>query len=280
MIIDADKYQELVVDYEAEISTIWLSMNPQGRPCFTLTMLNELLSFCDQVDEAGCIGELSTGAIKYVVIQSDHPKIYNAGGDLTYFFELIEQADEDKLRAYGIACIKLIYWVLTGGKQQITTIGNVAGEAFGGGFESALASQYLIAEEQASFAFPEALFGLFPGMGSYQLFERYVGIVEADKAFFSGKRYSAQQLKSLGVLYHIAKTGQGRQRVKEFIKERVNNPIPHFALQQIKQRQLQITYESLEYSVDLWAKLALSLSKRDQRIMRALIYRQKKKALK
>jgi DSF synthase len=40
-------------------------------------------------------------------------------------------------------------------------------DALGGGFESLLSFNIIIAERGAKFGFPENIFGLFPGMGTY-----------------------------------------------------------------------------------------------------------------
>jgi DSF synthase len=50
--------------------------------------------------------------------------------------------------------------------RDVTTIALVQGDALGGGFETALSSNVLIAERSAKLGFPEILFNLFPGMGA------------------------------------------------------------------------------------------------------------------
>ena len=46
----------------------------------------------------------------------------------------------------------------------MVTIGLAQGDALGGGFESLLSFNVIIAERDARFGFPENIFGLFPGM--------------------------------------------------------------------------------------------------------------------
>lgn len=268
-------YKELVVRYDKDNPIIWIGMNPKGRQCFTLSMLVELLDLLYTLDEYGSPDPLYPDTIRYLVFQSEHPEIYNAGGDLEYFWDLVNQRNPKRLREYGTVCIDLIYWALTGGKRNITTVANVAGSALGGGFEAALACNYIIAEEQSTFAFPEPLFGFFPGMGGYDLFARFAGVTEADRAFTTGKRYSAHELDQLGVIYRLVKTGDGVEEVKKFINERNTNPISHWALQKIKQRNQSISYESLEFSIDLWVDAAMKLTERDLRMMKILTRRQK-----
>ena len=270
-------YKELILEYDKNTSTLWLSMNPKGRQCFTLHMLVEMLDVFHTIDKYGSLDPNKPDSIRYLVVQSAHAEIYNTGGDLQYFFELVKQADPIRMKEYGIVCIDLIYWALRGGKRHITTISHVAGSALGGGFEAALACNYMIAEKQSTFAFPESLFGFFPGMGGYDLLARYTGPIEADRAFTTGKRYSAEELAQLGVVYTLAETGEGKQAVQDFILSREANRQNQWALQKIKQYQQTISYEALEYSIDLWVDAAMKLTEKNLRMMQILTKRQIRK---
>jgi len=270
-------YKELSIKCDVEAATIWVGMKPIGRQCFTLSMLMELHDLIHKINESQSLDSVDLGAIRYLVLESDHPEIYNLGGDLEYFSELVRLQDAERLRDYGIVCIDLIYWVLTGGKRQITTIANVAGDALGGGFEAALACHYIIAEKQSVFSFPESLFGFFPGMGAYELLQRYSGEYEAERAFTTAKRYSAQELKLMRGLYSLVEKGQGTQEVEKLIASKEKNLNPHRAFRLIKQNTQTITYESLKYSIDLWVEAAMSLTEKQLRMMSVLTKRQKKK---
>ncbi len=271
------KHKEIIVDYTEGSSVIWISMKSKSRQCFTLTMLLELLDLLQTLDEYGSPYPGVYGDIKYLVLKSEHPEIFNSGGDLDYFSELVATQDWDRLKQYGIGCIDLVYWGLSGGKREITTIAYVTGSALGGGFEAALSCNYIFAEEQAVFAFPEALFGFFPGMGGYVLLERFTGPNEADRAFATGKRYSAKELNDLGAIYTLTEKGKGKQAIDDFINARMTNENTHWALQKIKQRMQNISYETLKHSIDLWVDTAKKLTKRDLRMMSILTKRQKRK---
>ncbi|HFC93016.1 MAG TPA: enoyl-CoA hydratase [Leucothrix mucor] len=277
MSLSSSAYKELTIKCDVKTATIWVGMNPIGRQCFTLSMLIELHDLIHKLNKYGSLDPSNPDSIHHLVLESAHPEIYNSGGDLEYFSELVKQKDSDRLRDYGIICIDLIYWALTGGERQITTIAYVAGNALGGGFETALACHYIIAEKQSVFSFPESLFGFFPGMGAYELLERYSGSLEAERAFTTGKRYSAQELKLMGGIYSLVEKGQGTQAIEKLILEKEKNQNPHRALRLIKQRRQNISYESLEFSIDLWVETAMKLTEKQLRMMAILTRRQKKK---
>ncbi len=114
-------------------------------------------------------------------------------------------------------------------------------------------------------------------MGAYELLERYSGSREAERAFISGKRYSAQELKLMGGVYSLVEKGQGTKTIEKLISEKEKNQNPHRALHLIKQNKQSISYESLEFSIDLWVEAAMKLTEKQLRMMAILTRRQKKK---
>jgi len=270
-------FKELVISYKRADPTIWVSMKPKHRQCFTLTMLQEFLSLLDQLDKYGSPYRDGAGDVKYLVIKSEHPELFNTGGDLLYFSQLIQTQNRQLLMEYATTCIKLIQWGLSGGDRSITTIACVAGNALGGGFETVLSCQYIIAERQSSFSFPETLFGLFPGMGGYTLFSRYVGQIEANRAVCTGKRYSATELAELSVIYTLANRHEAELETEKFIKERLANESASLAVQKLKARLFQSIYQDLNYNTELWVESAMQLTQYDIKKIQTLLKRQERK---
>ena len=93
------------------------------------------------------------------------------------------------------------------------------GDALGGGFECALSSSVLIAEEDARMGFPEILFNLFPGMGAYSFLSRKVGRRITEELITSGAIYTARELYDLGVVDVITPTGTGEAAVESFVRK-------------------------------------------------------------
>ena len=89
----------------------------------------------------------------------------------------------------------------------------------GGGFETALSSDVVIAEKSARLGFPEILFNLFPGMGAYSLLERRVGMRVAEELILSGKMMPAYKLHEMGVVDVLAPNGQGESTVRKWIAD-------------------------------------------------------------
>ena len=269
--LESMKLNEYTTDYQEDIETLWVTMHSLQRQCFTPGLLREGLEICNQLDA-------SNTPPKYLVLLSGHPDIFNSGGDLVKFTEFIVKKDRQGLLDYGLACIDLIYWLMTGGKHHITTIAGVAGDALGGGFESALACNYLFAEKRSQFAFPEIIFRLFPGMGGFILLEKYLGIREAERAVAESTRYSAEELFTKGVVYNLFENGECRKGIEQKIKSLYKKNESIGVLQMLKRRALDVSYNDLKYNVEQWVDVALNISDKDLRMMAALSRKQTKKA--
>lgn len=76
----------------------------------------------------------------------------------------------------------------------------VNGYALGGGFELALACDFIYAAENARFAFPETGLGIMPGFGGTQTLTRLVGANVARELIFSGAMIDASRAAELGIV--------------------------------------------------------------------------------
>ncbi len=79
-------------------------------------------------------------------------------------------------------------------------IAEVDGEAFGPGFEIALASDLIFATSSSRFAFPEVNLGIIPGFGGTQLAARKVYETFAKYLVFTGDSAAAEELHAKGIL--------------------------------------------------------------------------------
>ncbi|HWI41418.1 MAG TPA: enoyl-CoA hydratase-related protein [Verrucomicrobiae bacterium] len=79
----------------------------------------------------------------------------------------------------------------------------VNGYCMGGGLEVALACDFIVASESASFAFPEIGLGIIPGFGGTQRLARLVGKGRAKELVFSGERVDAAEAARIGLVNHV-----------------------------------------------------------------------------
>lgn len=77
-------------------------------------------------------------------------------------------------------------------------IAAVNGFAMGGGFETALSCDIIIASDQATFALPEVKVGFFAAASGVQRLSRYIGRLAAQELMFTGRKITAAEALSLG----------------------------------------------------------------------------------
>lgn len=82
----------------------------------------------------------------------------------------------------------------------------VTGYALGGGCELALAADFRIAADDATFGQPEVLLGIIPGAGGTQRLARLVGPSKAKDLIFSGRFVKADEALAIGLADRLVPT--------------------------------------------------------------------------
>ncbi|HSC95519.1 MAG TPA: crotonase/enoyl-CoA hydratase family protein [Burkholderiales bacterium] len=263
-------------NFDKETRALWSRWAPEPRPCFNPALLADIRAFQEYLAGTGgtidCYGE--EHPIEYVVLASATQGVFNLGGDLDLFKQLIDTRDRQGLLRYGRACIDVLYRQYIGHNLPLTTISLVQGECLGGGFEAALSSDVLIAEKNSRFGFPEIIFNLFPGMGAYSFLERRIGQRGAEELITSGKIYTAEEMAAHGVVDVVAENGNGEAEVAALIRRRSRSRNGFAALTQVRRRVQRIEFSELLDVVQIWVDSALKLNSRDLKLMQRLVSRQ------
>jgi len=267
---------QLRAHFHKDTRAMWSRWAPEPRPCFNPALLADIRGYHEFLAASSgridCLGE--EHPIEYVVLASASPGVFNLGGDLDLFKQLIEMRDRQGLLRYGRACIDVLYRNYTGFGLPVTTISLVQGECLGGGFEAALSGDVLVAERSARFGFPEIIFNLFPGMGAYSFLERRLGQRGAEELITSGKIYSAEEMAALGVVDVVAGNGGGEAAVAALIRRCSRSRNGLAALAAVRRRVRPIEFVELLDIVQIWVDSALRLSSRDLKLMQRLVSRQ------
>lgn len=270
-------YSQLTTYYDEHNQVAWGYMNAAPRPCFTGVLLREIVDWFGGISKR--LDDPECADVNYAVVASAHPGIYNLGGDLNLFRQLIEARDRESLYNYAEACIRPLFLnALHLSHPNLKTITLVQGDALGGGFECALSGNVLIAERGSKMGFPEILFNLFPGMGAMTLLGRKIGYGKAEKVILSGKLYSAEEMYELGAVDILAEPGGGEQAVYEFIRKEARQRNGALALRAAREVSQPIAHEELMRIAEIWVDAALRLEAKDLRMMERLVTRQTGKA--
>ena len=262
----ADEFGQLKVVYDGRARVLWYYMMPTQRPSFTRRLLGDIRGLQIKVaDIVGPDANSQSTPIRYLVLASRIQGVFNLGGDLRHIGRLVRNQDRVGLTEYARACIDVLFQNVIGLDLPIVTVSLVQGHALGGGFEAALSSKLIIAEQGTKFGFPEVLFNLFPGMGAYSLLARRIGPIDAERMITSGKTYPADELYELGVVDVLAPVGEGERAFHEYIGKRGRRYNADLGVFRARQRFADITYEELHDISCAWVDSALSLGETDLR---------------
>jgi len=272
------KYSQLSTRFDPEYGVLWTEMNAEGIPCCTGELLDDLYHNHKTIESSG--GKIQMGdqlhQVRYSVVSSLTPGVFNLGGDLGLFSALIKNKDRQALLKYSIKCLDVMFSRMSHFKSPLITISLVQGDALGGGLEAALTSDIIIAERSAKMGFPEMLFNLIPGHGAFSLVARKIGVNHAEKMIFSGKIYSAEELHELGLVDVLVEDGEGVEAVRDYVAKRARCSNGYMALQKARHRFNPVTYQEMMDITNVWVEAALQLNERDLKVMDRFLRSQKK----
>ncbi len=270
MAIAAQRLAEFELHYDPGERILWCHFDYTGRPCFTAAVLDEAQRIQRLVRSLAAEQPAEDAPVRYLVLGSRATGVWNLGGDLEYFAELIRRGDRAALARYAQTCCEVGYTNATLYGLPVVTIALVQGEALGGGFEAALSSNVIVAERNARFGLPEILFSLFPGMGAYTFLSRRIAPGLAERMILGGEIYTAEQLHALGVVDVLAADGEGVEAVYAYIGRHGRRHRAHVALRQARRIANPVTLEEMSRIAELWVDAALKLDEADLRKMTRL----------
>jgi DSF synthase len=257
--------ESLTARYDESTRTLWNFMHATPRPCFTEALLSDAHSLHSRIKS----GELK---VDFYVATSDAPRVFNLGGDLSLFRNCALTHDWHRLSHYAEDCIEVLHDLVSGFNRQVISIALIQGDALGGGFESALGTDFMIAESHAKLGFPEVLFNLFPGMGAYSLLARKLGPQPAQRMILSGQTFSAAELHARGLLDQVVPTDQGIAATEVFIRETRKHLHGYKSFLHARRRATFWTgRDELMHIVHDWVESVKQISERDLRLMDKLV---------
>ena len=136
------------------------------------------------------------GSARALVFASANPMLFCAGADIKAFTTMDADA--------GRQLLDDMHGFLEGmERSRIATIAAVGGAALGGGCELAMACDFRIAAESASFGQPEVNLGIIPGFGGTQRLPRLVGESKALEMNLTGDSISAEEAYEIGLATEV-----------------------------------------------------------------------------
>ena len=154
-------------------------------------MADELIFSLDQAEK--------DAAVKVIVLKG-LPKAFSAGGDIGYFYELIEAGDSVNIDDLNVKVDQIAVAIKKSSKMMIAS---VSGAAAGAGASLALAADFIVCADNAKFIMAFVNLGLVPDTGGAYLLARQLGEKRAMELCATGRTLSAEEAKELGIVYKV-----------------------------------------------------------------------------
>ena len=261
---EAGQTTQLSAYYEEGRRTMWMMLRAQPRPSFNHALIEEIMNLSYAAQRSGL-------KIDFWVTGSLVPSMFNAGGDLGFFVDCIQNNRREALRAYARASVDCIHAAARGFDTGAVSLAMIEGSALGGGFEAALAHHFILAQNNARMGFPEIAFNLFPGMGGYSLVARRSGMKLAEELICEGESHSAEWFETRGLVDKVFQPGEGYRAVRTFIDTLQPKLNGVRAMLKARQRVLQLSRAELMDITEDWVDFAFTIEPKDLAYMTRLV---------
>ncbi len=184
---DGDQRETVLLETRGDIAIAWLN-RPPANP-LSPQAIKDLIDLWESVD----------GKVRALVLASSNIFTFSAGADIKEFTKMSPDAEGEDLAESA-------HRFMRGMEQSSTvTIAAVNSIAFGGGCELAMACDFRIAAESATFGQPEINLGIIPGFGGTQRLPRLVGEPKALEMNLTGEPIDAYEAHRVGLANQVVR---------------------------------------------------------------------------
>lgn len=176
-----------------------------------------------------------------VIVINSTGKAFSAGGDLVSLNKQAKAQDADNLKELVEAVADVILYIK---KMTKIVISSVNSAAAGAGFSLALASDMIIAADNAKFLTAFVSVGLVSDGGNLYLLSKAIGSSRALKLSITGRSVTAVEALELGLVAQVVATENLAEATTTFAKELVQGPLA--AYRDLKALNYTANYSELE----------------------------------
>lgn len=270
---EAGELSQVTAWYEEKRHVLWVMLHAHPRPCFNPELLQDIARLTKAARDCGL-------PIDFWVTGSTVPDIFNVGGDLSFFASHIRAGHHEALVKYAHACVEAVYAAMIGFDIGAISIAMIEGTALGGGYEAALAHEFVLAQKDVRMGFPEIAFNLYPGMGAYSLVARKANRKLAEELISSGEAHTAEWYAERGLVDRLFEAGNAYRATRTFIDELRPKINGIRAMLRTRRRVLPISREELVDITEDWARSAFLLEEKDLAYMERLVTLQNRRSAK
>ncbi len=185
----------LLIEKEDRVCTITFN-RPERRNALSPMLLLQLCEYFEQIKQED--------EIRCVVLRGAGDKAFSSGYDITALpTETDPRAMEKKKKKTPF---QLAIETIRDFPYPIIAMLN--GLAFGGGCEIAITCDIRVAVDTARLGMPPAKLGLVYSPGGLMRFINVIGLANAKEMFFTGRYYSAERAREMGLVHYLLPSDQ------------------------------------------------------------------------
>jgi len=263
-VIDAIRHQagflpEVELAYESEIRTLWVTIRPELKPVFTLQLLDSLGKIQRAIIALwGAPDQYHRTPVRFLAFRGQGP-FFTLGGDLDFYLDCLARNDRAALTEYARLSTEGAILNANGLNGLVITMATIHAKAIGGGIDAPRSCNVMIAEEQASFVYPEIKFNHFP-ITAVAILSRRMGQRAAESMLLSGEEMSAAAFMAAGALEAVVPAGTGEAWLRKYAAESLPIHAAKTALFSAFNRRSGDLREELAYLGQIWTDCMLRLS--------------------
>lgn len=201
-----EEFATVTVTYEEEtgVGTILLN-RPDTLNALNTQLRSDIKAGLERLESQNEHGE--GVQLRVVVMEGSGEKAFCAGADINEFSDRTSGGSSERPHYEFIR------------EFPTPVVAKIDGYCLGGGFETALCSDFRFASERSTFGFPEVDLGLLPGAGGAHMVEKLAGPGVAKELAMTGKHITAGRANDEGLVHDVYSTDELDDEVRRFAED-------------------------------------------------------------
>ena len=156
--------------------------------------------------------------VRVIVLEGAGEKAFVSGADISRFEN--ERANVDRIKEYGVS-VNRAYGSVQYARKP--TIAKIRGYCYGGGMGIAVCCDLRICSDNSSFCIPAAKLGVGYGHQNTRVLMDLVGPSFTKEIFYTGRRFSAEEAKDMGLVNRVLPAGELDAYVEGYVDTMASN---------------------------------------------------------
>jgi 2-(1,2-epoxy-1,2-dihydrophenyl)acetyl-CoA isomerase len=229
----SNHYETVKLHKEGRVARLQLN-RPKSLNALDAGLMKDLL---------GALKEVKTDPEIALLILTGEGKGFSSGGDIKSMLTL---SGEEQFSEIMDTISELVMTLYTMPKVVIT---GIHGAAAGLGFSLALASDYILCEEDSKLAMNFIGIGLIPDGGSHFLLQERLGTHKAKRLIWNGKVFEGQEALMKGLVDEALPSGKLEDGIQRYISQCLAAPVK--AMLKTKEVYVSLNKERLRHALEL-----------------------------